>query len=195
MVRGEYAAREFNAVDQRSRRPNIRKGTSARQNRRARRQQRRQVDQGVRQRRARGLRQSRDSESGEAAGRAGVHAHRLGRSVRHHGMAGRGRRSFSEDDWRRQWRGSAPIKADLPTREAVRKRLKFGMTIARPISGGAKIGRAMDASFSFAELDWTKAIPTVRTPSAARSELRRVEWVPDIADRGSEAPGPALTIA
>ena len=44
-------------------------------------------------------------------------------------LAGRGHRSSSADDWRRQWRGSAPHQGRPATREAVRKRLKFGMTI------------------------------------------------------------------
>jgi hypothetical protein len=44
-------------------------------------------------------------------------------------VEGRQGRRFGEDDWRDNGAALRRIKADLPAREAVRKRLKFGMTI------------------------------------------------------------------
>ena len=77
----------------------------------------------------RGFRQGRDSESGEAAGRACVHLNgadeQSGQAAWQAAGVGAAAKTTGEDD------GAAlrRIKADLPTREAVRKRLKFGMTI------------------------------------------------------------------
>ena len=130
MVLGEYAAREFNAVDTAIKATEYSEGhdpapkspsvvvSSADKSIRV-------FDNGA----VVGFRQGRDSESGEAARRACVHPQRGGRSVRSSVMASRGGRSDGEDDGEDNGAALRRIKADLPAREAVRKRLKFGMTI------------------------------------------------------------------
>ena len=131
MVLGEYAAREFNAVDTAIKATEYSEGARSRAEiAERRRQQRRQVNQGVRQWRLGGFRQGRDSESREAA-RASVCSPSTARTISPASCRGRPPRSEPPRRRRGEDNGAAlrRIKADLPAREAVRKRLKFGMTI------------------------------------------------------------------